>query len=212
MAASVEVICNKALSRLGIRQRITTLATDAANGMAEAVACNDWYATARDLVLADFDWPFARVKADLSAATGEAAWDGWAYIHVLPSSPVLVSPLFLLPKGVPPRKLTSSMREPFQIVKSSQNDSMIVLSDQPTPTLYYTAQITDTTKFAVDFEDAVVWRLAMEICVPLNADMKKGDYARQRYEKSVADVIAGVWNSYQSEDEEPEGESITARS
>jgi hypothetical protein len=212
MAATVEEICNKALSRLGIKQKIINLTTEVAAGVVEAVECSNNYANARDYVTAAFAWPFATVKATLVIAVGEAAWDGWKYIFTLPTSPIVLMPIAVVPPGYAYRAQDRVAGSPYMIVKSSMTDVQVILTDLPNAVLYYTTRITDMTKFPLEFEDAIAYRLAMEIAMPLNADPRRAEYAAKKYADRVKDAQSGAWNGYASEDDMPDAEFIQDRS
>jgi hypothetical protein len=163
MAASVEEICNKALSRLGIKQK--------------------------------------------------TAWDGWGYIYDLPTSPVVLMPIAVVAPGYAMRGHDRSSGSPYTIAHTSKSgDAQIILSDLPSAVLYYTTRITDMTVFPLEFEDALTFRLAMEIAMPLNADPRRAEYAAKKYADRMKDAMAGAWNGYQNEDDMPDAEAVQARS
>jgi len=211
MAVNAEEICNKALTRLGIKQLIGVLATDVAAGMEEAVICNMYYTFARDTVLAEFAYMFAQVRKTL-VASAEAPWDGWGYAYDPPTSPVVLSPVAVVPPGYAMRGHDRDGNNPYAMVHSGVTDGQLILTDLPAAVMYYVTRITDTTKFPVEFEDAVAWRLAMEISMPLNADIKKASWAKAMYADKVKGAQSATLNNFQSEDAMPEAESVSARS
>jgi hypothetical protein len=225
MATAEADICNKALARIGITEYIDDLTTDQSE---EAQTCNVFYTDLRDACLAAFPWPFATLRQVLTIKADEPLRDGWRNVFALPAKclkPRKIWPTGLnvalfqaypfLPGQVPPvsmnpRTPRSDQRIPYAIEKSSTDDTQVLLCDLDTPSLFYTAQVTDPVKFPPMFVEALAWLIASEIASPLTKDPKKVAYAEQKYNRVIREAWADALNSVQ-EDIPPDSEMIIGR-
>jgi hypothetical protein len=220
MATSQAQICNKALARLGIVSFIEDLGTSQS---AEAATLNVFYADVLDACLAVFPWPFATLRATLAELALEPARDGWNHVYALPSDCLV--PRKVWPSGQSPEladlygPLTSQLslrapradqRVPFAIEKASLNDGKVLLCDYLTPTLFYTARVTDTARFPPLFVDAFAWLLASEVALALTGKEDKMKACLLNYRVKIQEAQAGAWNE-QQEDQLPEVDILAAR-
>jgi hypothetical protein len=205
MARSDAQICNMALARIGIKTFIDDLSdTD----IEEAETCNVFYADMRDACLAAFPWPFATLRAALALAGDEQERDGWAYVFKLPDG--CLAPRKIWPAGTVTRNPRSDQRIPYAIEKATNGDGQVLLTDEPSPILFYTSRIEDPAKFPPLFVDALAWLLAGEMAMPLTAKPALEEAARKRYLGKIGEARAEAFNEEQ-EDQPPETESIAAR-
>lgn len=136
MASSETGICNLALGQIGVG-RIADI-----NGVSQVERdCSSIFGDARDEVIADFDWPFARKKVELAQLSEKPAFD-YDYAYQLPSDYIQI-------RGV------HGLNVKYEIVGSQlhcnlSSDCMIS----------YSARITDPTKFSPKFITALTNRLA----------------------------------------------------
>lgn len=156
MANQIE-ICNVALSRVGAGS-IQSL-TEATR---EARACRTHYELARDAALRDHDWPFARKRADLAVLTETV--DDWDYVYQYPADCVAAR-LILNVASVDPKD-----RIPFEVGVNAAKSSRVILTDEEDAILVYTALVSNTVVYDALFVDALAWRLAAELAVPLRAE------------------------------------------
>lgn len=222
MATAEAQICNKALARIGVKVWLDDLVADQSE---EAEACRVFYEDTRDSLLKQFNWPFATRRADLAQLAGEAR-GGWAYCFALPSdclkaryiwptgmAQVLytpVQPSQLLGIWTNPRTPRNDQRVPFAIEKQEQSDSMMLLCDYSAPTLVYTAQITDVSKFSALFTDALSWMMATDLAMALTLDPKRYELAKKEADAALLLCEAEALNEGQ-EDMVPDSEIIAAR-
>lgn len=207
MAKSAATICNKALAHLGIKTYIDDLAT---TGVEEAETASVFYDDTLEACLAAFPWPFATLRAALAEVdyATEPARDGWDRIFKIPDG--CLAPRKIWPAGQSVRALRSDERIPYAIEKSSTDDSQVLLCDEESPILFYTARVTDVARFPPLFTDAFSWLLAAEMALPLTVKPALDKYARDMYRAKISEARA-MSMSEQQEDVEPETESIAAR-
>lgn len=222
MATSAAEICNKALARIGVKIYIDDLVSDQTQ---EAETCNIFYEDARDSLLAEFPWAFAKRRAVL-ALTAETR-SGWVYAFAMPSD--CIRPLYIYPSSlesvevaasnpdvlsgvwVNPRTPRADQRIPYDIEASASADSQLILCDYQTPELVYVSRITDVTKFPFLFSDALSWLLASELALPLTAKQGLEAQMRQRFYQILEQARAQSLESVQ-EDVAPDSEFISVRS
>jgi|TARA_Y100000310_G_scaffold53909_1_gene49440 hypothetical protein len=163
--ASVVDICNLALGHIGDAAEITSISPP--DGSAEAAQCKKFYPIARDELLSEYDWGFAKRRQLLAEISGTAP-SGWTYWYTIPN-PYLVA-----------RQLTTeSYDTPIKYsIESHSTHGTIVLCDTEDAELWYTTSITDTTKFPAVFTHAMSWLLASYLSLPItrNPDIKKATY------------------------------------
>jgi hypothetical protein len=227
MAKSAADICNKALSRIGIKAYIDNFDTD---GSEEAETAGLYYDDTRDLLLAAYPWPFATLRKTLVVKADELPRDGWSFIFALPDNclqtrrlyPVgtargvtammqdLYPPNQVLLETANPRSPRADQRIPYEIEKSSTDDTAVLLCDLDVPILFYTAKVSDVAKFHPLFTDALAWYLAAEMAMPLTIDQKREDYARKKFKEVVGTALATLFQG-QQQDENPLPEMLAAR-
>lgn len=189
-------ICNLALAALGISQTISPL-TEAST---EAGQCNLFFAQTRDMVLRDFDWPFARQYVALGLVT-EAPNTDWNYAYRYPSGCLAV-------RRIVGAARTETRRIPFVI--GSDGTGRLIYTDELGATACITARIENSEFFDPVFVSAFANRLASRIGVPLSRDPKLIDRAYQMYLVDLAAARADAANEA-GQDAPPDAESISAR-
>ncbi|MEI6083986.1 MAG: hypothetical protein WCS70_06760 [Verrucomicrobiota bacterium] len=143
-------ICNLALTRIG-----ATPIADFTEDSTEADYCRRLYDPARKAALRAFPWNFAVTTADLAAVT---ALPGFTGAFTLPSDCV---------RALAP---VSTDYVPFEIRGKT------LLADAETVTLKYLQNVTDTAVFDDQFVEALSFRLAVDLAIPLTgkADRQAG--------------------------------------
>lgn len=170
--ASDTDICNLALSHFGQDANISSI--DPSDGSAEGDLAERFYPIARDELLEEFDWTFARKRMTLAQVTNDREDVGYKY--ALPSD--LLKPRRLLPDGY----------------TDEQNDAVdyeiegsYIYTDDAQPTLVYTKTLTDTTKFSPMFVVTLSYRVAAYIAGPIVKDPTGG---LQRSLRTASDAEA----------------------
>lgn len=184
MAASVVQICNLALSHLGAAA-IVSLTENSAEG----IACNLHYETCRDSVLRDYPWNFATKRVAL-AALAETAPAGWSYVYGLPTDCLLAREIV---------NTLSTDRIKFTIESNAGGTARVILTDQGQATLLYTAQVGEVTMFDPLFVEALAWKLASMVCMPLTRDRNIMQMCQTLYLNTLAMAQAADANEGQAE-------------
>lgn len=151
-------ICNMALSHVGQGEEIANLTTEKS---AAASACRRFFDIARDVVLTDFQWPFARSFQTLSLIE-ENPNDEWGYSYRYPTDCLFIRRIL---SGN--RQDSETTRIPFII--GSDDSGRLIYTDQDSAEIEFTKKITDTNKFPHSFQMALSYRLAMYIAPRLSA-------------------------------------------
>lgn len=195
-------ICNQALLHLGNTRTIQDLTTDRST---EAKACRVFYPQARDEVLRDFPWTFAKRVVAL-ALIGTDPVEGWGYSYRLPSDYLAVRAL----PNTYTRVATPDTREPY--VLASDATGGLLYTDLADATLEYTAQVTDVTQYPPDFVKALAFLLASYIAPSVTGGDPDniGDNAELRYLRALDQAKVNVLNEDQP-DVPPEAELVTVR-
>lgn len=147
--ASVVDICNDAIGRVGGRG-ITSLEDEAT----EARECKKKFPIYRDMLLEEFDWRFATQRFELAANVDEPVYE-YGYSFTLPSQVM--------------RVLNASDGSDTAIEWQAEGRTILTGYEGP---LYVKAivRVDDPTVWPALFRDALSYRLAAEICVPLSGD------------------------------------------
>jgi hypothetical protein len=209
MASSDIEICNMSLSLCGVRKQIRAL-TD---GSPEAFLSVAHYPQARDSLLSEVPWPFATKRATLTARTDPAELpdivyltrSGWEYSFVPPTDMLKARDIWTGSRTPLP-----SQKIPFAIEANDTSSGLLILCDMLEPELSYTARIEEVSLFPSEFVEALVWRLAARLVLPLAV---KPEYARA-LEQGAAGYLARAIGVAFREGEEgppPESEFITIR-
>lgn len=152
MATSDTKICNLALSQIGVG-RIADI-----EGVTQVERdCKAVYDTARDEVLSDFDWAFARMRAELAQLNTPPAF-GYTYAYQLPSDLLTLRSV----KGLKEETVNFEIYGD-QLHCDLEDDCFIT----------YTRQITNPVLFSVKFVTALSYRLSAILAntVKKNQDM-----------------------------------------
>lgn len=187
--ASIVQICNVALYRLGNGQAIASLTEKSP----AAEVCHLFYDDCCDAVLADFPWRFATkrvVLADLAQTQPD-----WQFSYRYPTECLRIIQL-MTPQG--PRFPASDDRVPYEVGADDAGTGRIILTNLPQACLRYVARITDPNMFDAIFRDALSWRLAAEIAMPLTGDANLGNLAQQRYQMTLSAASSLSMNETQS--------------
>jgi hypothetical protein len=206
------VVVNMALARLGVEWALTSTDDTAANIVETSVEARNaklWWERSRNALLSDSDWSFARKYALLdldSDGTGEVWESEWGFTYELPDD-LLVLRRFLsgvvIDPATPPFEIgfNGTLRVVYTDVEPDENDQAKVL---------YTFIQDDMALWSEMAGSALAWRLAFDLCMPLNAkaDLQQRCMAAYRIESSEA--LANASNEGQDR-ETPDGPLLGAR-
>jgi hypothetical protein len=173
MASEVD-ICNLALSHVGANSTISSLSEQSE----EAFHCNLLYAELRDSTLRSHPWGFATkwlALSDLGSPPGN-----WTYQYSYPSDCLWARKVL--------QTNVALGAIPFEIGIATAGNSPVILTDQETATLVYTMQVTNTLAFDALFVQALGWRLAAELTMPLTRDFEKMQAALKMFQMMIGEA------------------------
>ncbi|HDG7970536.1 TPA: hypothetical protein ACQ8NQ_002984 [Klebsiella pneumoniae] len=173
--ASVINICNIALARIGNSRTINSLTEKTK----EAYTCNLFYESMRDAVLADNDWNFAMsrvVLADLGAPA-----PGWLFRYQYPTDCARIAAI--LPKWFTGSHIVLQDKPVFEVGSNEDGTGRVIHTNESQAVLLYVKSITDPTMFDALFADALSWRMAAEIAMPIAANASLGQQAMANYQQ-----------------------------
>lgn len=183
MSSEVD-ICNLALSRLG--DNATVASIDPPEGSAQAEHCARFYPIARDSLLEMHTWKFATRRATLAELDVETF--NWEYAYVEPSGCLRVL------KVLAATDLSTAESQTFE-TESDEDGNSLIRTDLPEAVAYYTARVTDTTKFSPLFVDALGWLLASHLA----GLVIKGDQGRAEAQRCNQMFYGVVRHAMQSD-------------
>lgn len=166
MATSEVKICNKALTRLGART-----ISDLTGTGTEEMLCNQFYADTRDLLLTEYDWPFAIGRVQLAQLSGDTM-SKYDYKYQLPLNPEIHRLIGLINIA---DETYEDLDEEWVI------EGKELHTDQTPCAIKYIKTITDPNKFTRTFIEATALRLASQICIKLTQDMNLYQLITQEY-------------------------------
>ena len=86
----------------------------------------------------------------------------------------------------------------------------MIHTDQPEAACRFTFKVQDSTFFDPQFADALAWRLAMDLALPLSSKPDLQQFAAQQYQMALTLAEGSAFEESQ-DDVEPESEFITVR-
>lgn len=204
MATTEVEICNLGLLRAGQ----TVVLTSLEDPTPHARACRVAYPIARDAVLTEPGayWPFARRRMALARLdTEDLDLGGFAFAYSLPAD--MLSPIGIQAYTRNPR---SDEEIPYLIEQSLAGPGLWLLTDHPKPILEYTQKVEAPSLFSPLFADALAWRVAVELIIPLSLELNLANQARQGYIAALSKAETDTAN-YRQNDPQPMAESIAVR-
>lgn len=181
-------ICNIALTHLGQTKRMSNVDTEQSQ---EAALFRVLYETARDIVLKEYEWPFATKIEALALIEAEPNSE-WAFSYRYPSSCIKFMRVL---SGT--RADTNSSRIPYKI--SHDEAGKIIYCDYENAEGEYIEGITDTSFFSPDFVMALSFYLASLAAPSLTGGdpFKLGDKAASMYKMHLSKAISSSFNEEQ---------------
>ena len=181
MVVNSTEICNYALEFIGART-IENL-TDATRKR-EAELCNRYYDMSRRAVLRDHLWSFATKTSTLGLIAGDAPV-GWDYAYQYPVDALYAYKLY-----------SASITEKiaYEIRSNDTLTSKYLLTDQEEATLIYVADADEENLFDSLFVEALAYRIAGTIVIPLKGDSVLQQSMTQNYLGAVTKAKASDSN------------------
>lgn len=158
MATDIQEICNRAIGNMG--GELLTAAPASDSDQTESILCDLYYDPARQTVLKEYPWHFARKWESLSdhsayttlLDTGDEVDDSrWAYAYSLPSD-FLKLVRFEYGKDIP-----------YEIRSNNTDDGLVLVCNEDDPVIEFIWDIETTTLFPEHFTRALIALLRVEL-------------------------------------------------
>jgi len=180
MATTKALICNLALAHINQTEtQISNLDTDVGT---IAIQCRIHYDIAREFVLADHHWNFAKkrvVLADIGSPP-----NNWAFRYDYPSDCLKMREI--------ERFTRRGLPIPFRVEDDGSETGLCIVTDRDEATGVYTYNVQNVSLFSPSFVGAFGWYLASELAPALVGDVKK--------QESTLTVYRNYMNSAQATD------------
>ncbi len=170
-------ICNQALTALGSASGLNTgFITSLQDNTREAQLCALWYPSARDAVLHDGAWTFATKRAALVADATAPEW-GYSTRFLLPTDVFHVFEMYEDPE------------DPNPSIKRWEIEGDYLLADLEKVWIRYITRVEDTTRYRPLFTQALVYRLAMELAIPIVQSRQLQVEMEQKYNERLSKAL-----------------------
>lgn len=186
MASQVDIY-NLALGNIGNSEAVASLEEKSQS----RVICSRYWEQARDITLAQFDWPFA-TRYETLALIGEAGRN-WKYQYQYPTD--CLRAMFVTLDGV--RRPPAWARPKFETGYGA--GGQVIYSDHKNAELAYIARVEDTGRFPPLFVDALAWKLASLIAMPITNTRTIAESASQAYIASSQVAWASALNESETD-------------
>ena len=174
MATSKALICNLALAHINQTEtQISNLDTDAGT---IAIQCRIHYDVAREFVLADHHWNFAKKRVILTDIGTPPT--NWSHRYDYPSDCLKMREI--------ERITRSGLPTPFRVEDDGSESGLCIVTDQDTATGIYTYNVKNVSLFSASFVVAFGWYLASELAPALTGDFKKQESTLTVYGRMIA--------------------------
>jgi len=177
MASSVE-ICNMALGELGVSE-IQMVGEDSPQGK----KCELYYERVVREVLRSHEWSFATVNLSLARHAEEPPTD-WVYRFDFPPDCERVISVYVDGSS------RSDVPIEYELQLLDDKSGVTMLADTPDLCLRYVTSDIPSAMYDSMFLDAVVWRLAEKLAVPLTRKAELRSNALQMYRVALGSAIA----------------------
>jgi len=167
-------ICNLALAHINQTEtQISNLDTDTGT---IAIQCRIHYDVAREFVLADHPWNFAKKDVVLTDIGNPPT--SWLYRYDYPSDCLKMREIERYTRQSPPI--------PFQVQDDGSETGLCVVTDRCEATGIYTYNVKNVSLFSASFVSLLGWYLASELSPALVGDYKKQEAVLAVYGRMMA--------------------------
>jgi hypothetical protein len=161
-------LCNMALGKIGIGQRVQDLSPD--SGDVESTL-SFWYPIVRDRLMEAFDWKQISKQFTLNLVATDPN-DDWAFSYRMPVGCLVA------------RRVVSGLGtaepDPVPYDLGQDDQGILIYTDAEDAVLEGTFVQIDPSRYSSLFADALAWMLAAEIAMPLSVDAsKRGEAVNQ---------------------------------
>lgn len=191
-------VCNMALGHIGA----STISSLSDTRSANAEACNTYFATARDATLEGADWNFARIRKSLAKLSDERPME-WQYGYAYPSDCVKF-------RRIAHVNRRTNNPYPFEVALRGDKSSQWILTDLQDAVGVYTARIENLNLFSPMAIEALSWKLASLIVVPITRKMEAIAGLNAQFQLRLGQAETSSYNEQQG-DKPNESELVEAR-
>ena len=120
-----------------------------------------------------------------------------------PADALAIRSVFIIDPTIP---------EPFEVMGITTPDGQdisVIGTDAEGASVAYTRKVTNVTLFSAAFVDCLAWRLAFEVCTPLNRDQKNRADCWRIYQERMA--LAASSSAREGYRRPPDSELVTVR-
>ena len=183
MAESVISICNKALGFFVQSAGINSLTENSV----EANICRRYYDGALASVLSEYPWRWAEVSSPM-ALTSDTVRPGFSYVYTMPASCARVLKVV---------SASGDVNTPLRFSVGHSSSGRVLFCDVSDAVAFYTSAATDPTEFPPLFAEALTWRLAAEIVVPITGgNLVTRENIMKYYQFAFTNAINGDANEF----------------
>lgn len=181
------LICNMALTNIGISKTIVDLDTD---GSEEARICNLWYEPSLEIITEEHSWEFATSYATGLAAVGsQPANIDWQYAYRAPVD--MLRPLRLSSmQGVRKPKPNDGTTAPYRVGSDTLGKLIYTDCEPDDLSLKYLRLFDNPVYFPPSFASSLAWLLAGHIVAPLGRDFGMRTRAMDQYRMELSKARA----------------------
>jgi hypothetical protein len=172
MTTSPVSVANMALTRLGGKS-IASLDERSR----ESIVINGLFQNSLETVLRAHPWGFAGRQRVLAVVDSPLDGAGWAYVYGYPADCLAVRKLHNPVPGSDP--------VPYEVTTDG-NGTRVVLSDLSNAVLLYTARLADLSRADPLFIEALSYKIAAEIAIPLTQDKNMWDIMQKLYQAALS--------------------------
>ena len=188
MTSTVE-ICNLALVRLGV-QTINALT----EGSAQSIHCGLLYEPTRDALLRMVPWRFATARQALAILADATAPAEWSHVYQLPSDCLAARyvepPDGLFAPGETADQDVAVVSPNASAASKFEVRGRTVVTHQPNAVLIYTARIENPIQFDPLFVEALSYKLAADLAMPLQSDREMRNLMMRDFRLLMSSAMA----------------------
>lgn len=181
MASQIDIY-NLALGFIGVSETVDSLEERSKNRL----ACGRFWELARDTVLAQFPWPFATKYATLAALPQTTR--PYLFTYQYPTD-CLKAMFFTNAIGTQPDEKYQARFE-----TSYGDGGQVILSSEAAPVLAYVVRVEDVGRFPPLFVEALAYKLASMIAMPISNTRAIAETNAQLYTQAVQEAWASALN------------------
>lgn len=194
-------VANMALGHCGQRDLIDSLLENSA----EAIACRTFFATTKQSVLQELEWPWAQKRSTLALLSGVTV-EGWTYAYAAPSDLLNADCVHRIESGAQGPDVSPI---PFAIELNAAGNQLIIATDATTPDLVYTRDVALALWPAKAIE-ALAAALAVKVALMLPVDKVLARGLAPLAEQKMSEAKAASANAI-NQRPQPQAEVIRRR-